>query len=204
MSKNDPIDCFNKQECIYKECGMYDETVDICGIERLKSLKVAQAGQSVNPLKNQTSPEFERAVKEEMAKAAGLLTREAAEYIVKQQMNESKQATPREKIAGANKKPFTNAIDVNYGMKGIRLHGRLLDDPVEQELKTKKGPMVVKKFRLDDGTAEIRLTFWNVSKVPVLKAGDEITIDGLMGSEPYDGMPQASGGDYTKIIFEKA
>ena len=203
MSKNDPINCFNKQECIYKECGLYDETVDICGVERLKNLKVTQAGQNVNPLKNQTSPEFEKAVKEEIAKAAGLLTREAAEYIVKQQMAEPKQASPRERISNAGKKPFTNAIDVVNGMKGIKLHGRLLDDPVEQELKTKKGPMVVQKFRLDDGTAEIRLTFWNPSKVPNLKAGDEVTIDGLMGSEPYDGLPQASGGDYAKFVFEK-
>jgi hypothetical protein len=170
MSKNDPINCFNKQECIYKECGLYDETVDICGVERLKNLKIAQAGQQVNPMRNQPAP---------------------------------KQETPREKIAGANKKPFTKAVDVVNGMKGIKLHGRLLDDPVEQELNTRKGPMVVQKFRLDDGTAEIRLTFWNPSKVPNLKAGDEITIDGLMGSEPYDGMPQASGGDYAKFVFEK-
>jgi hypothetical protein len=113
------------------------------------------------------------------------------------------EATSRQKIASANEKPFTNCKDVAYGMKGFKIHGKVLDDPMKQELKTKKGPMEVIKFRVDDGTSQIRLTFWNISKVPVLKSGDEITVEGLMGSEPYDGLPQASGGPYVKITFEK-
>jgi hypothetical protein len=98
---------------------------------------------------------------------------------------------------------FTNCKDVVVGMKSFKIHGKLLDDPVEQELKTKKGPMTVVKTRIDDGTSPLRITFWNPSKVPILKAGDEVTVDGLLGSAPYDGLPQASGGDYVKIIFEK-
>jgi len=34
---NDPIECFNKQECIYKECVMFSEELDLCKLELLKS-----------------------------------------------------------------------------------------------------------------------------------------------------------------------
>ena len=34
---NDPIECFNKQECIYKECGMFSEELDLCKLEYLKN-----------------------------------------------------------------------------------------------------------------------------------------------------------------------
>lgn len=152
---------------------MYDTTVDICGIERLKTVKVAQAGEEVNPLRYQQAPA------------------------------QRTEASPRERIANANKKPFTNCADVVEGMKGVKVHGKLLTDPVDREVNTAKGPAAIRNIMIDDGTAQLRITFWNLSKVPILKAGDEITVDSLMGKAPYDGTPQASGGDYVKIAFEK-
>jgi len=146
------------------------------------------------------TPDIENLIKEEMAKSAGLLTREAAEYMVRDRLaKETTQPTSQEK----GKKLFIACKDVVDGMKSFKVHGKLLDDPTEVDLNTKKGPMTVVKTRLDDGTSQLRITFWNPKKVPILKAGDEITVDGLLGSAPYDGLPQASGGDYVKIIFEK-
>lgn len=176
MGKNDPIDCFNKQECIYEKCSMYDRDVSICGIERLKSVQTARNVRpaQVNPLRSQTPG------------PTPLRTQ-----------------TPTTPRVDNSSKSFTRNIDVVNGMKNFRVHGLLVGDPIQREVTVRGNPQTITEVMLDDRESTLRVTFWNQSKVPDLVGGDEITIDGLMGKDPYNGTPQASGGDYVKVTFEK-
>lgn len=179
MSKNDPITCFNQAECVYIKCGVYNDTLSVCELEWLKRVRSDAAAKP-----------------SQVQAAAGRVQQPSTPF--------NNPPMPQEQASQQKgPKPFTRCADVVYGMKNIKIHGKVMDDPVSQELKTRKGQMTVVKFRMDDGTSQIRLTFWAPNKVPNIKVGDEITIDSLMGGEPYDGMPQASGNEYVKIIFEK-
>lgn len=170
-NRNDPIECFNLQECVYVKCPAYNDTLSVCELEWLKRLK--QVGDNTNPLRSQPAPQARQ--------------------------------DNRQKIADANKKEITPANTIQRGMKNIKVHGKVLDDPNTREVKTVKGPKTITSFRIDDGTGEVRLTFWTPGKVPpTLKAGVEVTIDGLLGGDFYDGLPQANGYDYVKFTIGKA
>jgi hypothetical protein len=141
---------------------------------------------------------IERLVQEELTKAAGLLTREAATYLVYKNLgigNEEKQTPPQR-----GEKGFTNLGTITRGMKNLKVKGQLLDDPITREVDTRVGPKTVSSFRLDDGMGETRISLWGrETDVAKLIAGTIVSLEGLNADAPFDGLPQLSGGKWAKI-----
>lgn len=115
----------------------------------------------------------------------------------KQEQSQPKKATPT-KNKGSK---VTRISDITPNLKNPTIEGQLLDDPSQKDVDTRKGPTTVTSFRVDDGSAICRVSVWGAlgNSAINLGAGDRVRITSLMVKEPYNGMPQVSAGEYSKI-----
>jgi hypothetical protein len=92
--------------------------------------------------------------------------------------------------------------DLTTDLKSVTLEGQLLGDPVQRDINTKRGPTTITKFSLDDGSGEVSVTVWGDkgNEAMGLVSGDKVQLTSLMVKEPFDGVPQVSSGNWTKII----
>jgi ssDNA-binding replication factor A large subunit len=99
----------------------------------------------------------------------------------------------------------TDIIDLIEGRQNISIRGQLLDDPVQRDIDTSRGPTTVTNFRIDDGTGEARVSLWRdlAEAAMDLTAGAEVRLEYMNIREPFDGLIQASSGNFTKLIVEK-
>jgi ssDNA-binding replication factor A large subunit len=80
--------------------------------------------------------------------------------------------------------------------------GTLLDDPVQREVNTTRGPTNVTSFRITDGRKEVRVSLWEDLSDEALKfnAGSNITLTRMSIKDPYDGTDQISSTRKTEIV----
>ncbi len=100
---------------------------------------------------------------------------------------------------------ITEIIDLVEGQKNITIRGQLLDDPVQRDIDTSRGPATVTNFRIDDGTGEARVSLWrdHAEAAMDLTAGAEIRLEYVNAREPFDGLIQVSSGSFTKLVVER-
>jgi ssDNA-binding replication factor A large subunit len=99
----------------------------------------------------------------------------------------------------------TDIIDLREGQKNVSIHGQLLDDPVQRDIDTSRGPATVTNFRIDDGTGEARVSLWreHAEAAMDLSAGAEVRLEYMNVREPFDGLLQVSSGAFTKVVIER-
>lgn len=102
-------------------------------------------------------------------------------------------------------KKVTDIIDLVEGRHNITIRGQLLDDPIQRDIDTSRGPATVTNFRIDDGTGEARISLWRdlAEAAMDLTAGAEVRLEYMNIREPFDGLIQASSGNFTKLVVEK-
>ena len=100
---------------------------------------------------------------------------------------------------------ITEILELVEGQKNITIRGQLLDDPVQRDIDTSRGPATVTNFRIDDGTGEARVSLWrdHAEAAMELTAGAEIRLEYVNAREPFDGLMQVSSGSFTKLVVEK-
>ena len=100
---------------------------------------------------------------------------------------------------------ITEIIDLREGQRNVTIRGQLLDDPVQRDIDTSRGPASVTNFRIDDGTGEARVSLWreHAETAMDLTAGAEVKLEYMNVREPFDGIIQVSSGSFTKIVVEK-
>jgi replication factor A1 len=99
----------------------------------------------------------------------------------------------------------TEILDLVEGQRNITIRGQLLDDPVQRDIDTSRGPATVTNFRIDDGTGEARVSLWreHAETAMDLTAGAEIRLEYVNVREPFDGLMQVSSGSFTKLVVER-
>jgi len=100
---------------------------------------------------------------------------------------------------------ITRVVDLREGQRNVTVRGQLLDDPVQRDIETVRGPATVTNFRIDDGTGEARVSLWrdHAEAAMDLTAGAEVRLEYMNVREPFDGLIQVSSGTFTKIIVER-
>jgi replication factor A1 len=100
---------------------------------------------------------------------------------------------------------ITEILELVEGQKNITIRGQLLDDPIQRDIDTSRGPATVTNFRIDDGTGEARVSLWreHAEAAMELTAGAEIRLEYVNVREPFDGLMQVSSGSFTKMIVER-
>lgn len=100
---------------------------------------------------------------------------------------------------------ITEIIDLREGQRNVTIRGQLLDDPIQRDIETSRGPATVANFRIDDGTGEARVSLWreHAEEAMDLTAGAEIKLEYMNVREPFDGLIQISSGAFTKLIVER-
>ena len=100
---------------------------------------------------------------------------------------------------------ITPIADLREGQRNVTVRGQLLDDPVQRDIDTARGPATVTNFRVDDGTGEARVSLWreHAEKAMDLTAGSEVSLEYMNVREPFDGLIQLSSGAFTKIVITK-
>jgi replication factor A1 len=99
----------------------------------------------------------------------------------------------------------TEILELVEGQRNITIRGQLLDDPVQRDIDTSRGPATVTNFRIDDGTGEARVSLWreHAEAAMELTAGAEIRLEYVNVREPFDGLMQVSSGSFTKLVVER-
>jgi ssDNA-binding replication factor A large subunit len=100
---------------------------------------------------------------------------------------------------------ITPIADLREGQRNVTVSGQLLDDPVQRDIDTVRGPATVTNFRIDDGTGEARVSLWRdyAEKAMDLTAGAQVRLEYMNVREPFDGLIQVSSGAFTKIVVER-
>ncbi len=100
---------------------------------------------------------------------------------------------------------ITDIIDLREGQRNVTIRGQLLDDPVQRDIETSRGPATVTNFRIDDSTGEARVSLWreHAEAAMDLTAGAEIRLEYMNVREPFDGLIQVSSGAFTKLVVER-
>jgi hypothetical protein len=116
----------------------------------------------------------------------------------KQEQSQPQKATP----TTTKTTKVIRISNLNIDLKSPTIEGKLLDDPIQRDIDTARGPATVTNFRLDDGSGICRVSLWGelAESAMSLTAGMKVQITSLMVREPYDGMPQVSSGKWTKVI----
>lgn len=86
----------------------------------------------------------------------------------------------------------------------ITIEGSLVTDPDIKDVNTQRGPTEIAKLLLLDNTGQIQLTYWGdeVKKVTDYRAGQTLRVENVWKiDQPYDGVPQATPGKYSKITL---
>ena len=185
MGKDDPVTCFNGSECCYDSgtCALYEYRTGSCRMEPLKSLFRESFPQKVPFVKNQDgsveSPE----------RAPTPFKRVAPVAQATQQTAFSPTATQ-----------FTSARDLVENTNGVSIRGTIIGDPVSKEANTQRGPKTVESFMVATDTGDVRVSLWEAGGVTnALASGDQVAVEGLSVKAKYDGLPQVSGNEKTKI-----
>ena len=99
----------------------------------------------------------------------------------------------------------TEIIDLREGQRNVTIHGQLLDDPVQRDIETSRGPATVTNFRIDDGTGEARVSLWreHAEAAMDLTAGAEIRLEYMNVREPFYWLLQLCSVAFTKIVIER-
>ncbi|HUV34712.1 MAG TPA: hypothetical protein VMW22_07245, partial [Candidatus Desulfaltia sp.] len=100
---------------------------------------------------------------------------------------------------------ITPIVDLREDQRNVTVRGQLLDDPVQRDIDTVRGPATVANFRIDDGTGEARVSLWrdHAEKAMDLTAGAQVRLEYMNVREPFDGLIQVSSGAFTKIVVER-
>ena len=137
---------------------------------------------------------------DEIAKAAGLLTKEGALVLVAANLGVEPKASPTRSVV-AEPLPPTSALNLVEGVKGATVSGKVLDDPTTTEKTTQRGPVDLTSFRIDTGTQIIRVSIWDNPKAAEgVSAGMTVTVENIDVKANYDGVTQVSGGKKTRIV----
>jgi len=112
------------------------------------------------------------------------LTEEAAAYLVASNLGIGKEPTPTFEVG-----------------KYIEVTGTLLDDPVQRDIDTIRGPTTLANFRIEVDGTPIRVTLWRdfADQAMSLTAGDKVHLTSMKVQDPYDNMTQLSSAKYTKV-----
>ena len=79
--------------------------------------------------------------------------------------------------------------------------GRVMGMPATREAKTKTGPKRVDKFNIESNGESVSITLWERPDLAqLINSGDEVTLEGLMEGEPYNGQRQFNGGNRTTLV----
>lgn len=80
--------------------------------------------------------------------------------------------------------------------------GTVIGNPVTREAKTKTGPKRVDKFNVQNSEGEnVSITLWERPDLAqLINNGDEVTLEGLMEGDPYNGQRQFNGGNRTTLV----
>jgi ssDNA-binding replication factor A large subunit len=100
---------------------------------------------------------------------------------------------------------IVNIMDLRAGQKNITVQGQVLDDPLQRDIETVRGPATVTNFRIDDRTGEARVSLWReyAEEAMDIPSGAEVRLEYMNVREPFDGLIQLSSGSFTKIIVLK-
>ena len=193
---------------------MYNAALGICRLEPLKTYKVegipekpkkAQAaipkpqkhiwkiGESAQPMAlsiqkakpTLTLEAIEELIKTEVAKAGGLLTEEAAAYLVASTLGIGKDPAPDFKVG-----------------QYIEVTGTLLDDPIEKTGPRADGTEWRKAgFRMDIAGTTVSVALWDTfsDKGMELVKGNTVHLTSMRVGKPYQGVIQLGSGKYTEI-----
>jgi ssDNA-binding replication factor A large subunit len=98
---------------------------------------------------------------------------------------------------------ITHIVDLRENQRNITIEGQLLDDPIQRDIETVRGPATVTNFRIDDGTGEARVSLWRelAEEAMDLTGGAYIRLEYVNVREPFDGLIQVSSGSFTKLII---
>ena len=99
---------------------------------------------------------------------------------------------------------ITYISELREGQRNITIRGQLLDDPVQRDIDTVRGPTTVTNFRIDDETGTARVSLWreHAEAAMDLTGGAQIRLEYMNVREPFDGLIQVSSGPFTKIVLE--
>jgi len=134
---------------------------------------------------NLTREAVERLIDEERAKAAGLLTEEAAAHLVASNL-------------GLDRNP--NAFPELDGQWLDEITGAVVGNLDTREVDTTRGRTLITNFGLTDGVKTIRVGVWGeLGDGLRLKEGDLITLTRMKIGQPYEGTEQISSTRNTKV-----
>jgi len=211
-----------------KICWLYEDRTEVCVLEHFKNkLKETtpqkyQAGKPVETVqpstetmpfdyatmykilditqkKRITQSEVVELVKEEMVKAAGLLTSEAAADMVSMNLGlkEIEVPPPQRVTTPTTPPPPPQRIAPKVGT----IVGRVINNPLNKEVNTKTGLKRVDVFMVDDGSTQVRITLWERPDLAqLISMGDKVTLEGLREGTEYEGTRQFNGGDKTVLV----
>jgi len=116
----------------------------------------------------------------------------------KQERSQPQKAAP----AKDKSTKVTRISDLTTSTKSPTIEGQLLDDPIQKDVNTRRGPSTVTNFRLDDGSAIAKVGLWGelADEAMGLVSGDKIRLTSLMVKDPFDGMIQVNSGNWSKVI----
>lgn len=142
---------------------------------------------------NLTREAVERLIGDEMAKAAGLLTEQAAAHLVAANLGLDR-AQPS--LIPAKIKSFPEL----EGQWLDEITGEVVGNLDTREVETTNGRTLITNFGLTDGVKTIRVGVWGeLGDNLRLKAGDLITLTRMKIGQPYEGTEQISSTRNTKV-----
>jgi len=91
--------------------------------------------------------------------------------------------------------------DLSPGKFINTLKGSLLNDPVQRDVETIRGPTTVTNFVLNTDYGEIRVALWGELGDEAMDhtAGNTLTVTNLIIKDPFDDMMQVSSTKNTKV-----
>jgi len=143
---------------------------------------------------NLTREAVERLIDEERAKAAGLLTEEAAAHLVAANLGLDRAQQP---LIPAEIKPFPDMEKGDY----VTVTGELTAEPRYREVEIRGEAVPLVELTLTDGRSDVKATLWRDLTVEAekLRVGDVVTINNMKVKDPYDGVDQISSTKNTKV-----
>ena len=99
------------------------------------------------------------------------------------------------------KKEDKESQDLSPGKFINTLKGTLLNDPVQKDVDTMRGPTTVTNFVLNTDYGEIRVALWGELGDEAMNhtAGGELTVTNLIIKDPFDNMMQVGSTKNTKV-----
>lgn len=85
--------------------------------------------------------------------------------------------------------------------KYITVQGTLMEDPVQREVDTSRGPTNITNCKMDSQYGVIRVGVWGEKgdELMVFSSGDHVKMTSMRVNDPYDDTPQLSSARHTEI-----